>query len=209
MKIKIIKKNRKYFSAQTEFGRKCKVVIDENSEGLEPGEQSLLMEDVSVRSRYGTDLIYRLITVDKDENTTTLKSPYNTLLISKCRDLGGVWDKENQIWVFPGFVEEEVKNLDGIFNSSKVVVELTAINEIYGIKQGIEFLGVSLCKAYGRDSGAKMENGISVISGCVDSVGSRKNWKTVIYQETVIRLSIPSKLVETYKDSRFSIKLVG
>lgn len=38
----IIKRNRKYFAAQTKSGHKCRILIDSNSEKLELGTQELV-----------------------------------------------------------------------------------------------------------------------------------------------------------------------
>ncbi len=66
--FEIVKKNRKYFAARTK-GYDCKIVIDDLSRDLEPGEHELMVEDISVRSKYGTDLIFRL-THDAEEVKT-------------------------------------------------------------------------------------------------------------------------------------------
>lgn len=55
----VLKKNQKYFAALLN-GCKCRIVIDENSSDLPLGEQLLDVEDISVRSKYGVDLVFKL-----------------------------------------------------------------------------------------------------------------------------------------------------
>jgi hypothetical protein len=56
----IIKRNRKYFAAQTKSGHKCRILIDSNSEKLELGMQELVVLDISIKSKFGMDLIFKL-----------------------------------------------------------------------------------------------------------------------------------------------------
>lgn len=180
MILNILKRNRKYFAAETDSKRKCKLLIDSNSENLELGEHCLAIEDISVRSKYGTDLIYKLSVsaeVQAEQGIVSLKADYNSQLVKECRKLGGSWDKEQNAWIFPGFVADEVEELDEIYNSAPITVEITAIEEIRAYGKGIEFLGRPLCRAFGRDSGARIDSDIALISGYATSGGSQKNWR--------------------------------
>ena len=60
MNFNVIKKNRKYFAATTDNNKSCKILIDDYSKDLALGEHFLAVKDISVRSKYGTDLIYKL-----------------------------------------------------------------------------------------------------------------------------------------------------
>ncbi|EJL6568602.1 hypothetical protein NMS54_004367, partial [Vibrio navarrensis] len=140
----VIKKNRKYFSATTENNRSCKILIDECSKYLELGEDFLAVVDISVRSKYGTDLIYKLAENVEEQiklGICSLRTEYNTLWIEKCRKLGGTWDKSQGAWIFSSIVEKEVEELDQIFNSDFITIEIDAIEEIQEQGKSIEFLG--------------------------------------------------------------------
>jgi hypothetical protein len=114
--IIIEKKNRKYFAAKVN-GYKCKLLIDENSEGLELGTHELLVNDISVRSKYGTDLIYSVYkktedggivtsggsaknwtTVVSEESVFRLKVP--KLVLEECRE------KEESKWSIQGGIND-------------------------------------------------------------------------------------------------------
>ncbi|MBN8102838.1 hypothetical protein [Vibrio vulnificus] len=211
MILNIIKRNRKYFAAETDSKRKCKLLIDSNSENLEPGEHCLAVEDISVRSKYGTDLIYKLsasVEAQAEQGIVSLKADYNSQLVKECRKLGGSWDKEQSAWIFPGFVANEVEELDEIYNSAPITVEITAIDEIREYGKGIEFLGCPLCRAFGRDSGARIDSDIALISGYATSGGSQKNWATVLNEDSVLRLQVPSTILEKHQDDRFDVKII-
>lgn len=211
MILNIIKRNRKYFAAETASKHKCKLLIDSNSENLELGEHCLAVEDISVRSKYGTDLIYKLSAsaeAQAEQGIVSLKSDYNSLLVEECRWLGGTWDKEQNAWIFPGFVSDEVEELDEIYNSAPITVEITAIEEIREYGKGIEFLGRPLCRAFGRDSGARIDSDIALISGFATSGGSHKNWATILKEDSVLRLQVPSAILEIHQDDRFDVKII-
>ena len=77
MYVNIIKKNRKYYAAKMKNGCKAKVVIDTYSANLELGEQELLLDNISVKTKWGADLIYKLrapAEAQKEAGVTTLKS---------------------------------------------------------------------------------------------------------------------------------------
>ncbi|MEZ9587108.1 hypothetical protein BCU09_14395 [Vibrio cyclitrophicus] len=211
MILNIIKRNRKYFAAETDSKHKCKLLIDTNSESLEIGEHCLAVDDISVRSKYGTDLIYKLSAsaeVQAGQGIASLKSDYNSLLVEECRWLGGTWDKEQNSWIFPGFVSDEVEELDEIYNSAPITVEITAIEEVLEYGKGIEFLGRLLCRAFGRDSGARIDTNVALISGYATSGGSHRNWATILREDSVLRLQVPSKILEIHQDDRFDVKIV-
>jgi len=189
----ILKRNRKYFAA-TKDGYKCKILIDSNSENLELGEQTLAVDDISVRSKYGTDLIFKLSASaenQKDAGICTLKTPYNIRVVDECRRLGGKWDGEEKAWIFPGFVADKVEALDEKYNSELINIEITFPDGTSKWQGCIDVAGFKIASATGRDSGAKIANGVAFIKGEARSGGSVKNWMTVISEGTVIRMSIP------------------
>ncbi|MCC5518950.1 hypothetical protein BCT65_018080 [Vibrio splendidus] len=200
----VLKKNRKYFAALLN-GCKCRIVIDENSSDLPLGEQLLDVEDMSVRSKYGTDLIFKLtspIDEQKESGLLTLESRYNTYLIEKCRALGGQWDKSSQSWMFSGLIAEQVDELDYIFNSSKIAVEVTVDEnyDVYEAKGQLCCLGYPVARAFGRDSGAKVEEKIGILAGGFTSSGSVKNWATQAEDGTVFRFEVAEEVYNQFRE---------
>ncbi len=201
--FEIIKKNRKYFSAKTN-GYKCKILIDDYSSNLELGIQELEVDDISVRSKYGVDLIFKLSASAediKDAGICTLKTDfYNTVLLGECRDLGGKWDDQEKAWIFSGLVEKEVEDLDIKYNSEMIGIEILFNSECSEWQEAINLAGFNLAKASGRDSGAKVFGNISVIEKGFTSGGSVKNWTTRVTEGTVIRMYIPSECLADFEE---------
>ncbi|MCA0761771.1 hypothetical protein [Vibrio vulnificus] len=209
MNFNVIKKNRKYFAATTDNNKSCKILIDDYSKDLALGEHFLAVKDISVRSKHGTDLIYKLA-ANVEEQTKlgicSLRSAYNTLLIEECRKLGGTWDKSQGAWIFSSIVEKEVEELDQTFNSDLITIEIEAIEEIQEQGKPIEFLGYPVCKAFSRDSGARIETGIAWLSDYSTSGGSKSRWTTVLSESTTLRLKVPVDLLNIYEEKNFKLK---
>lgn len=199
LKIDVIKRNRKYFACK-QNGYKCKLVIDDNSKDLSLGTQELLVNDISKRTKYGTDVIYELVSDAKTQEVSgivTLTHRYNSVLVEKCRNLGGRFDSETKTWVFSEIVEDKVEELDFLYNSEPIPVEITAKKDVSRWHGPVDFLGYTIATAWGRDSGAKLGDDISLVSGLVSSGGSVKNWGTYVWKDSVIRLTIPLEILRT------------
>lgn len=209
--FKVIKKNRKYFEA-TLNGYKCKILIDAASENLEPGEHTLEVDDISVRSKYGTDLIFKLKASPEQQEEAgicTLRTPFfNKNLVNECHRLGGKWDPEEKAWIFSGLVEEEVEALDDKYNSPLVGMEITALTNLYGSQEPIYLAGFKIATAKGRDSGATLSEGISFIKGEYTSSGSMKNWNTKIAEGSVFRMLVPENCLSDFDPEEVSVKRI-
>ena len=195
LKLQINKKNRKYFSC-THNGFEVKLVIDAASENLSLGEQELLIEDVSVRTKFGTDLIYKVVGEIKKDKIVTLQSHcYNDWLVDACHKLGGKWDSEASAWVFSPIVEQEVDELDRLFNDNLVVIDIEALDDIVSYTSPVTFMGYTVARAFGRSSGAKVGATVKQLDGSISSGGSAKNWFTMVKKGSRFRLEISKNLL--------------
>jgi hypothetical protein len=72
------------------------------------------------------------------------------------------------------------------------------VNEDWEERRGGLFLfGRQVARAFGRDSGARLGDGIVLKRGSVNSSGSMKNWKTKITDGTIfIMTDVPKAAVE-------------
>lgn len=207
--LDVVKKNRVYFKCLNEKGYEVKLKITPKSESLPLGKQNLLVNDISIRSKYGVDVIYDLESEIKTEEIVILKHRFNSWLVESCRKLGGKWDKENKVWAFSKIVEDKIEELDFKYNSDIVLIEITAINDTHQLRNSVEFLGYPLAYATGRDSGAQVSDSVALISGRIDSSGSSKNWATQIYKNTSFRLKVSKNLLKDREIiDDFSIKIV-
>lgn len=200
--LNVIKKNRVYFKC-THNNYDVKLLIDDKSINLELGEQELLVDDISVRTKYGTDLIYQLA-VDSEiqkiakNKIVTLCADYNQFLVDACRRLGGRWDASAKAWVFTSLVENEVEELDELYNSKKIVIEITALEDCYSCTAPLTFCGYTIATATGRDSGAVLAENIACLNGDIKSSGSMKNWSTRAIEGSIFRLQIPCLVLEKF-----------
>lgn len=194
--LNIVKKNRKYFACQHK-GYEVKLLIDAASENLSLGEHELLVNDISVRTKYGTDVIYKVVGETKPEKIVTLQSPhYNENLVKKCKNLGGRWDESAKAWVFSHIVEDEVDELDRRYNEHLVCVDIEARDDIYGIQDDVTFMGYPIARAFGRDTGAKLGENVALLDGQISSGGSVKNWTTVVRKGSTFRLIVSKVLLD-------------
>lgn len=195
IKIELLKKNRKFFAAKTN-GCNCKLVIDEKSENLELGNHELLVEDCSIRTKYGTDVIFRLEGKTIEGSICTLQHDrYNTQLVVRAKELGGKWDAETKTWVFSDLVAAEVEELDALYNDDTIIIDITAQRNICEGRGPVTFCGYVIARAFGRDSGAKLGDDVAQISGRIFSSGSMKNWATEIESGSKFRLRISKNLL--------------
>ncbi len=188
--LNVIKKNRVYFKC-THNGYDVKLRITPESEDLEPGVHDLLVLDESVRTRYGTDVIYTLQADIAEGGIVTLKPKlYNEYLTSRCRDLGGKWDADAKCWVFAKMVADEVENLEEQYNSDFIIVDIAANGGDISEHPAVTFAGYIIARASGRDSGATLGHGVSMLAGAIRSGGSIKNWAAQVKNRSVFRLEV-------------------
>lgn len=212
--LNLLKKNRVYFKCTDSNGYEVKLRIDKNSENLSLSTHELLVNDESVRSKYGVDVIYSVYAELKNSKILTLKHRYNMRLVERCRELGGRWDSEEKVWVFSDIVESQIEELDYLFNTNIKTVDITAKGERFGSRWSNKgmctFAGYPLCKATGRDSGAVMCDDVALLKGGIGSGGSVKNWGSTIDDASVFRLQISENLLNSgyYDKDKWDVKIV-
>ena len=117
-------------------------------------------------------------------NSIIVKGPYNTDFIERARRYGGKWS--GGAWQFDILIEKQVRDLcvevygtDGI-STDLCNIEVTISDEHYRSQGPIELNGRIIAKATGRDSGATIGDGVTVLQGGFKSGGSSKNWATCV-----------------------------
>lgn len=202
---KITAKGRKYFKILSSGKYVGKLVICPECESWDVGETHTFDAiDKSRRSKYGTEIIYEISMAEAEDQrgrvVTLSHDRYNEDLVEKCRELGGKWDRGEKVWVFPALVEDQVEELDFIYNSDLVAVEIKFPSGAGEYGGSVTVAGYPVATAYGRDSGAKLGEGISLIEGRAISGGSVKNWATRITEGAIIRMEIPRELLRNLAD---------
>ena len=145
-----------------------------------------------------------MITTTKKEGKIYLQTPYNAEFVKRIKAAGGRWTMD--CWVVSDRAEEIVeKIMMEIFGENgKTAVETVNVRVtvkpgycLTGYQSGASLFGRPVAKAWGRDSGAKVCDGVCFEKGAPTSGGSVKNWKTLIDEGTVFLMyDVPRAIVE-------------
>jgi len=126
------------------------------------------------------------IRVITENGKTYLDAPYHPDLPAKGRALGGKFDARSKCWVFDARDEGRVRELalevygDDGSPQELVTLRCRADNDTFGLnvrgrQTSVYVAGRQVARVYGRDSGARLGNGVVVVSGGFRSGGSAKN----------------------------------
>ena len=132
----------------------------------------------------------KTINLKKENGMLVVSTPYNSEFVNRAKNLGGRWDAKNSTWVFDESVEDYVKQtLLDIFGvtgeASYETCSLIVKNFTKKAPQrGVDLFSRTIAIAFGRDTGAKLGDGIVWIDGKKVSDGSYKNWNTYIENAT-------------------------
>lgn len=206
----IVKKNRVWIDAR--LGKyKAKIKIDERSSELKEGDNcELLVKDISVKSKYGTDLRFEMCE-NVDDWVFVKHFRYNSILTRTLKSLGGKWDSEGNCWAVPSFSSDKVDDIEFLYNGKLVAIEIEAKEDISSLKSSIDFAGYPIASAMGRDSDARLDSHVSMLKGSVGSGGSIANWRTTMKEGATFRFKIPQLLLEKhmeYESEFFNIKVL-
>jgi len=126
----------------------------------------------------------------------------NTDFNREARKMGAHWDSVEKRWGPPELMQDEFDRLYSRYYDDMVAVEITlsdtdVTNEKLGRTNVITFYGFVIATAFGRDSGAKLSNGVAVVKGGFTSGGSMKNFYCkMVGEEAVLRMHLPRWLAE-------------
>jgi hypothetical protein len=117
-------------------------------------------------------------------------SPYSDAFVKAAKALGGKWSSSS--WAFSIHDEERVRALcieiygdDGTTAIERCTLRIEWLEENYTTHGPVECAGRVIASATGRDSGARLGEGVALIKGKVTSGGSSKNWQTIVLVGTV------------------------
>lgn len=134
-------------------------------------------------------------------------APYNPDANARFRELGGKFDRGTKSWTFPNLVKEELAETlmdhyfeDGFLPVRRGVVKIKANHSFGCTHTPIRFAGRILGRAKSRDGGARISDGVNVLSGSLTSGGSVKNWETRIAEDSVLAVhDMPESIMEFYE----------
>lgn len=144
----------------------------------------------------------------------TVVSPYNSIFVAEARRLGGKFQKDQ--WCFDARDESAVREAcyrcygdDGI-RLHQVDIRITASKCLFADKAPISIFGRTVARAFGRDSGAKVGDGVVIEAGGFSSGGSAKNWGTRAEAGTTLILrDISAQLVKEYSGDDLVIEVIA
>lgn len=125
---------------------------------------------------------------------------FNGNFVHEAKKMGGKWNPSACQWELPDIAADLADDAINRWSSPQVPVEITAKINLYGSESTpITFCGYTIARAFSRDGGAKMGDGVVVVSGIAYSGGSRKNYCSKIDAGTVFRIAVPELVLEKYQ----------
>lgn len=83
--------------------------------------------------------------------------------------------------------------------NEKIKVRITALSDNRR-RFAVVFMGVKVAVAFDRDSGAKIAYDARMISGNIDSGGSRKNWYCCVDEGSIFEIEVDKEAFEKNKN---------
>ncbi|PJJ97046.1 hypothetical protein CO615_10475 [Lysobacteraceae bacterium NML75-0749] len=141
------------------------------------------------------------ITVTTEGGLVRVIAPYSAAFVEKAKRIGGKWKAKT--WVFDTRDEQRVRKLcieiygeDGSPTVDRVTLRVTFDARHCVTHGSISIGGRDVARAFGRDSGAKLGDGVVIIEGGFSSGGSVKNWQTTVSKSgaTVLIRDMPTEM---------------
>lgn len=160
-----------------------------------------------------------MMRIERNENgMAKVFTPYNSDFVAKIKRIGGRrWNGEEKCWEVPETEIETVREYmkavygetDQADDSDKVTVKVTFNEEEYAHCDSIFLFGKAIARATGRDSGARVCDDVTVLSGKLTSGGSMRNWRTVAREGTVIKVrNVPKAALAITNDMNVTVEVV-
>ena len=130
-----------------------------------------------------------LISITRSGYDISVASPFHPAFVSRAKELGGKWDAAAKVWTFDArdCDEDDVRALcravygtDGSSDTKLVDLRITFKSGARAGQRAVYVCGREIARAWGRDSGAKLGEGVKLVEGRITSGGSSKNWATVV-----------------------------
>lgn len=154
-----------------------------------------------------------MIKIEVENGKAKLYTPYNAEFVKAVKNIGGAkWN--GSCWSVPEEslnaareIMERIYGYSDITPDETVTLRITCNEELFARCASVSIFGKTLAHAWGRDSGAKVGEDVSLISGEIRSGGSVKNWRSVVTEGSVFVLTNVNKRVyESFtNDENFDI----
>lgn len=128
------------------------------------------------------------ISVEIKDGKAYISTPYNGNFVHYIRRLDARWDADTKRWIVS---EEMLRRARTIMKkvygetdltpaSELVTLKVHTTKEVWAIQKAIIIAGRTVARAFDRDGGAIVGNGVAFIRGAPESGGSRTRWATAI-----------------------------
>ncbi|MBD5170045.1 MAG: hypothetical protein HDT20_08025 [Oscillibacter sp.] len=140
-----------------------------------------------------------------ENGKASISTPYHSEFVRKIKRCANAkWDPEHNVWVVDAKYVPAVRQImcdvygeSDIPESKRYDVKLTFHKSVYSICDGVFFFGKCVARAYGRDSGARVGEGVCYLAGECESGGSVRNWQSIVNKGSVVMLyDVPTTLVQ-------------
>lgn len=146
-----------------------------------------------------------------------VQCPYNTRFIVGAKRLAGKWLPDDKVWSFSTQHEELVRALcqkwfgtDGIIPADLVEVQITFPRARSEDEGPVTIFGRVVARARGRDSIARLGEGVVFVEGKAFSRGDHKGWRTIVGEGSVVRMSgVPRALAESEVPPGVEVSIIG
>lgn len=135
------------------------------------------------------------IKTGKESGKLYVFTPYNADFVKAVKRINGVWSSSNRAWVVDPVMKEQLKKLlvehygetgEEQKRTYKIVATRTHEEHTAPVTAG----GLVIASAMGRDTGAKVGEGVYMLEGDIDSTGSVKNWYTWVEEGSVFQVEM-------------------
>ena len=135
------------------------------------------------------------IKTGKESGKLYVFTPYNADFVRDVKRINGVWSGSNRAWVVEPVMKDQLKKLlvkhygetgEEQKRTYKIVATRTHEERLASVTAG----GLVIASAMGRDSGAKVGEGVYMLEGDIDSTGSVKNWNTWVKEGSIFQVEM-------------------
>lgn len=146
-----------------------------------------------------------MIKISIENGMASVFTPYNKEFVDLVKGIGGrKWNADRKCWMVPESEIEQVRKYmmdvfgetDQMDEDERVTVTITFTDDAKADCAGVTIFGKTIAKAWGRDSGARVGEDVTFISGNYGSGGSRANWNTYIEAGSKFRVrNVPKAML--------------
>ena len=156
------------------------------------------------------------VQIKRTDTQIIVIADYNKEFVRQAHNLAGKFNAYDKSWGFDLRDEADVLEAcylcygDDGYRYSLCDVQISLPNGYYVDKDTINFFGRPVARAFGRDSGAKVFDGVKIKEGGFQSGGSAKHWVTCAEKGTVIVLrDVALPLVEQMQYDDVVVEIIN